>query len=477
MTRALPPLPKGFTREAVQRATSNFWERRRAALTAFASAEQNRREARRIRLEALRHLDDYLRQAVANLRRRGVQVHFAADAAEAGRTIVEIARGHGAKRIVKSKSMVTEEVHLNRVLADAGLEVVETDLGEYIVQLAGELPSHIVGPAIHKSREEIQALFEAESGRRLTPETDVLAGHARQALREKFLQADIGVSGGNFVVAETGTLVLVTNEGNGRLCTSLPRVHIALVGMEKLVPRLADLGPLLAILARSATGQKLSVYTHLVSGPRRTDELDGPQEMHVVFLDNGRSALLGTEFEEVLACIRCGACLNACPVYRQTGGHAYGSVYSGPIGAVLSPLYWGLDEFGDLAHASSLCAACWEICPVGIHLHDHLLGLRRRLVERRQDPAPERALFGGWARAWSRGWTYRASLALARALQAPFRRPGGLRNLPGPLGAWTAGRTFPPVAERTFHERWDALSAELDRDDQGGGGQGDQAGE
>ncbi|MDB4894521.1 MAG: conserved hypothetical iron-sulfur protein, partial [Firmicutes bacterium] len=343
MSQVLKPLPEGFTRESVRVATENFWAKRPIALDELPMVDDVRQRAREIRLEALRHLDTYLVQATENLRRRGTQVHFAGDDAEANQIILQICQEAGARRIVKGKSMATEEIHLNHTLEEAGIETVETDLGEYIIQIAGEMPSHIIAPAIHKSREEIKALFEGVAGEELSAETSALCAFARRHLREKFLTADVGITGGNFVVAETGTVAIVTNEGNGRMCSSVPRVHIAVVGIEKLVPNLADLGPLLAVLPRSATGQRLTVYVHMMSGPRQVDELDGPEEMHVVFLDNGRTKLLGGEFEEVLACIRCGACLDTCPVYRQTGGHEYGSPYSGPIGAVLSPLLWGME--------------------------------------------------------------------------------------------------------------------------------------
>lgn len=461
MSHALKPLPEGFTRASTQTGTESFWGKRLTALDELPMADDVRRRAREVRLEALRHLDTYLEQAIAQLRGRGAQVHFAADADEAKQIALQICQAAGARRVVKGKSMVTEEVHLNPALEAAGLEVVETDLGEYIVQIAHEIPSHIIAPALHKSRAEIQALFEREAGEELSPETSELAAFARRHLREKFLTADVGITGGNFVVAETGTVAIVTNEGNGRMCSSVPRVHIVMTGIEKIVPKLADLGPLLAVLPRSATGQRLTVYTHMMSGPRQPGELDGPEEMHVIFLDNGRTNLLGSEFEEVLTCIRCGACLNTCPVYRQSGGHAYGSPYSGPIGAVISPLYWGMEEFGHLAHASSLCGACYEVCPVGIHLHDHLLRLRRLEVQQQRPPLLERLTFAAWGFLWSRPWAYQASLKLGRALQGPFRTAKGLENLPGPFAPWTQGRTFPAMGPQTFSERWGSLQAEL----------------
>lgn len=463
MSQVLKPLPEGFTRESVRVATETFWAKRPTALDELPMVDDVRRHARGIRLEALRHLDTYLAQATENLKRRGAQVHFAGDDAEANQIILQICQQAGARRIVKGKSMATEEIHLNHTLEEAGIETVETDLGEYIVQIAGEMPSHIIAPAIHKSREEIKALFEREAGEELSAETSELCAFARRHLREKFLTADVGITGGNFVVAETGTVAIVTNEGNGRMCSGVPRVHIAVVGIEKLVPNLADLGPLLAVLPRSTTGQRLTVYVHMMSGPRQADELDGPEEMHVVFLDNGRTKLLGGEFEEVLACIRCGACLDTCPVYRQTGGHEYGSPYSGPIGAVLSPLLWGMESFGHLAHASTLCGACYDVCPVGIHLHDHLLRLRQLEVKEQRPPFMERLSFKLLGFLWSRRWGYRGTLTLSKLLQRPFKSGKNLKGLPGPFGEWTKGRSVPAVAETTFSERWESLVAELER--------------
>ncbi|MGE5591570.1 MAG: LUD domain-containing protein, partial [Bacillota bacterium] len=350
------------------------------------------------------------------------------------------------------------------VLESAGVQVVETDLGEYIIQLAGEKPSHIVAPAIHKSREEIASLLGRVTGRDLPRDTPTLAGVARQVLREKFLQADMGISGANFVVAETGTLCLVTNEGNGRLTTSAPSVHVAVVGIEKLVPSLEDLALFLSLLARSSTGQKISVYTHLITGPRGPGEADGPDELHVIFLDGGRSSILGTEFQDVLHCIRCGACLDQCPVYRQLGGHAYGGVYSGPIGAVLTPLLSGSAGNADLpAEACSLCGACGEVCPTAIPLPDLILAHRRRMVREGRDHSGLGLPLRLASSAWTRPWAYRASVRLGRSVlraagggAATHRTSGSASPLPapGPLAAWLQGRDLPPPAPKSFHELW-----------------------
>jgi len=371
----------------LQSALDNNAERRMGARpTAFASLPEDlqtmRQRARLVRADVIANLPGYLEQFIASCQANGILVHRATDASQAVQIFLDIARQHGAKLVSKSKTMVGEEIHFNPALEQAGLRVVETDLGEYIVQLRGELPSHIITPAVHLTRADVGRLFEEKLGLPYTDEIPVLTTAARRVLRQTFLDTDIGVSGVNFGVAETGTLVVVTNEGNGRMVTTLPPVHVALMGAERLLPTLADLALLLYLLPRSATGQKLSVYTSLIHGPRRDDELDGPHERHIILLDNGRLALRGTPLEEALYCIRCGACLNACPVFREIGGHAYvgihgaGTPYPGPIGSVISPALFGIDEFGHLARASSLCGACKENCPVDIDLPKLLLRIR-----------------------------------------------------------------------------------------------------
>lgn len=470
--RARQALQDQRLQRAIRVSTNKFMAGRRAVLAEMTSlADQGlvrgdfaamRERARAIKNHTIGHLDYYLGQAADAIARRGGQVHYAADAAEVGAIVSDIARRRGVSLAVKSKSMATEEVHLNAALQGAGVEVVETDLGEYIIQLAGETPSHIVTPCIHKSRDQIGKLFGEVVGRALPTDTPTLTAVARQVLREKFISAGLGISGANFVVAETGTICMVTNEGNGRLVTSAPPVHVAVVGIEKLVPGMADLSLFLALLARSATGQKISVYTHLITGPRAPGEADGPEELHVVFMDAGRSGILGTDFQEALNCIRCGSCLNHCPVYRNTGGHAYGGVYSGPIGVVLNPL---LGNFGDWkalpAEACSLCAACWEACPVAIPLHDLILGHRRQMVSAGLDDSGLGPPLRATARAWTRPWAYRLSLRAGRAALRWFARDKGdgrrwVVRGPGPLQGWTAGRDLPAPARQSFRELWAA---------------------
>ena len=346
-------LADGQLRIALDRTTERFTSKRVAGLASLPDADAVRDCARSIRLHTLSRLDEYLEQFEANVTSVGGQVHWASDAQEANEIVLDLARSRSVKRVVKSKSMVSEEIELNQALISGGLDVVESDLGEYIIQLAGETPSHIIAPAVHKTREQIGQLLADKLGVPMTDDPVEMTATARSALRDVFLQSEMGISGVNFGVASTGSLAIVTNEGNASLTVTAPRIHVAMMGIERVVPALDDLAVMLLVLARSATGQKLTVYTDLLTGPRRGDP-DGPEELHVVLLDNGRSRLIGTEVGEVLACIRCGACLNACPVYQQIGGHAYGSVYSGPIGAVLTP---SLDREGPwhvLPEASSL---------------------------------------------------------------------------------------------------------------------------
>ena len=372
---------------------------------------------------------------------------------------MRVARACGAKRVVKSKSMVSEEIHVNGALEEAGIDVVETDLGEWIVQLAKETPSHIILPAIDKRRAGIQELFEKEGNEKLSPETKVLAGYARRRLRQKFQAAEVGITGCNFAVAETGSVVLFTNEGNGRMVTTLPGTQVVLMGMERIVPTLDDLEVMANLLPRSATGQKLTAYMNVLTGPRRAGEGDGPGELHVVIVDNGRSRQLGdSHFQEVLNCIRCGACLNVCPVYRHIGGHAYGSVYSGPIGAVLTPLLQPTRRAGELANASTLCGACFDACPVKIPLHDMLVELRRRNVERGDGAATEKAAFGIYARVFSSPRLYRWVGALLRFAQRVFIGDGTRKRWwsrwLGPLRGWTDHRALPAPSRESFRELW-----------------------
>jgi L-lactate dehydrogenase complex protein LldF len=337
---------------------------------------------------------------------------------------------------------------------------VETDLGEYIIQLAHERPSHIIAPAIHKTKGQVAELFARELQREVAADPEVLTRIARAQLREKFLQADLGITGANFAVAETGTVVLVTNEGNGRMVTSLPRVHVAVMGVEKVVPSMTDLMVFLSVLAKSATGQKLSVYTTLIQGPRRPGELEGPDEFHLVLLDNGRIAQIAGTLREALYCLRCGACLNVCPVYRQIGGHAYGYTYPGPIGILLTAMLNGPRSVKELSHASSLCGACADACPVRIDIPRMLIELRKEVDERKIAPWPERVVFKTFAWLLRRPALYRLGGPLGRLLQRPFVRSGRIRALPLFFGHWTRTRDLPPVAAQTFQERWNALERE-----------------
>jgi L-lactate dehydrogenase complex protein LldF len=438
-------LGDAHVQEALDAATDRLYGLRRGAWEGLDEVEALRERGREIRSRTIADLDRHLADFTRAVEARGGSVRFCRTAAEANDYIVGVCRRVGARLAVKSKSMAAEEIRLNEALEAAGVKPIETDLGEYILQLAGEHPVHIIAPAIEKTATDVAELLSAVEGERVPAELEQLTQAARRQLRQAFLTADVGITGANFGVAETGSICLVTNEGNARLTSSLPRVHIAIMGMERVVPSLADLAVLLRLLARSATGQKLTTYTTLVTGPRRPDELDGPEEVHVVVLDNGRSNLLGSRYAEMLNCIRCGACLNVCPVYRKTGGAAYGPVYSGPMGAVLAPLLVGLQRAPELPHASSLCGACTAACPVKIPLHEYLLELRRDLHEHGIAPRRERLAFALWSLAWSRPWSYRMSAALARLAQPLAARIG-------PGRAWAAGRALPPLARRSFRD-------------------------
>jgi L-lactate dehydrogenase complex protein LldF len=426
---------------ALDLSTSRLYGNRVVAWDALDEIEELRQRAHDARMRVIDDLDTHLERFRTALEARGGHVHFARTVDEANSYVVDVCRRAGARLAAKSKSMISEELHVNEALERAGVRAVETDLGEYIIQLAGEHPVHIIAPAVEKTKEDVAELLSRVEGKPVPAELGALTQAARRQLRQVFLDADVGITGANFGVSETGSICLVTNEGNGRLVSSLPRVHIVLMGMERLVADLSDLSVLLRLLARSGTGQRLSTYTTLITGPRRAGESDGPEELHVVILDNGRSNLLGTHYREMLACIRCGACLNVCPVYRKTGGSAYSSVYSGPMGAVLVPLLVGLDEAPSLPHASSLCGACTDACPVKIPLHELLLELRKDLVERRVASWWERVGFVLWSFAWSRPAGYRLSTAVGRLGQ----RAGGVA---GPGRVWNRGRSLPRLARR-----------------------------
>ncbi len=456
--RAAGALNDRFLKQALDIATTKFLALRRDAFGQFPEGEALRDRARSIKEATLQRLDHHLERLVANVEAHGGHVHYATTAAEARDVVLEIARRTGARLVVKSKSMATEEIELNEALEHAGVTPVETDLGEYIIQLAHEKPSHIIAPAIHKTKGQVAELFARELKREVAADPEVLTRIAREELRDKFLKADMGITGANFAVAETGTVVLVTNEGNGRMATSLPRVHVAIMGVEKVVPTMTDLMVFLAILARSATGQKLSVYTTLVQGPRRSSELEGPDELHLVLLDNGRIRQIAGPLREALSCLRCGACLNVCPVYRQIGGHAYGYTYPGPIGILLTAMQHGQESVKELAHASSLCGACLDACPVRIDIPRMLVELRRDNVEHGHVAQPgERLVFRAFARLLQRPRLFRLSARLARLAQRPFARGGRIQRLPLFFGQWTKTRDLPKVASRTFSERWKDL--------------------
>jgi L-lactate dehydrogenase complex protein LldF len=452
-------------RAALALTTGRLADGRRNAFAGLPEGDALRDQARRIRAHTLARLDDYLSQFMTAAERAGAHVYCAETAADATRYVVDLARSRGVRSVVKAKSMVSEEISLNQALEAAGIRVVETDLGEFIIQLAHDRPSHIVAPVVHWSRARIAELFRRELGATDEDVADVpaMTALARRVLRREFLQADLGVSGANFAVADTGSLVTVTNEGNGRLSTTAPPIHVALVGIERVVPTIEDLGVMLQVLARSATGQKLSVYTNIMTGPRRqaatghpagTAEPDGPDEMHIVLVDNGRTRILGGTLAEILYCIRCGACLNACPVYQQIGGHAYDSVYPGPIGSVFTPGIEGVAARHDLPHASTLCGACRDVCPVRIDLPRLLLALRSDPVSRDMTPAWLRFGIRAYRRLVVRPRLYRLAARAGRASMRPLARGGWIRRLPGPLAGWTDHRDFPALARRSFVEEW-----------------------
>lgn len=460
-------------RGALRNLANVFGERRKVAITTVDDWEGLRERARAIKDETLAHLDTYLEAFAEQAERAGAQIHWAKDATEACDIVLRLIRARKATRIVKSKSMATEEIHLNAALEAEGLAPVETDLGEWIIQLAHETPSHIVVPAIHKSKKQIAELFAEKLGIEPTDDVAVLTGAARRILRQRFAEAEVGISGVNFGVAETGTILILENEGNARLTTSLPKTHIAVMGIEKIIPRLTDLDVFLKLLPRSGTGQRLTTYQSLITGTRRRSDEEGPEEVHIVLMDNGRSSMLSHPVtRQSLACIRCGACLNACPVYQQIGGHAYGSVYPGPIGAVITPQLIGIGKAAQLPYASSLCGACREVCPVKIDIPELLLHLRAEVVEgttlgtaAQHGPVKrrmaERLAFRLYAFAMSSPAMYEWGGRLSRLLQSPVVREGRIGKISGvvaklapPLGAWTAWRDMRPLAPRSFREQW-----------------------
>jgi L-lactate dehydrogenase complex protein LldF len=439
---------------AISRTTGKFVGARAASIEAFPGFESAREEGARIKEETLDRLDRYLARFIAEAERRGAVVHVARDAAEAREIAVDIARKEGISLAVKSKSMVAEEVDLNGALEAAGVEVVESDLGEFIIQLAGEPPSHLIAPAVHKTREQVSRLFEAKLGEPYTEEIPELVRIARRHLRGKFLSAGMGISGANFLCADTGSIALVTNEGNGRMGTILPRVHLAVASIEKVIPRLEDLPVFLRLLPRSATGQAISTYVSLLTGTKRAGDPDGPEELHILLVDNGRTAILQGKYREILKCIRCGACLNICPVYQSVGGHAYGWVYPGPMGSVLTPLLTGLPEGAPLPNASTLCGACAEVCPVKIPLPGLLVELRSD--ERDQGLKNPAEVLGmkAYAAVMSRAGILEALERFIGFFSQIFCKEGKVPWLPFKFSGWTDKRDFPAPAPQPFRRLW-----------------------
>ncbi|WP_299444006.1 LutB/LldF family L-lactate oxidation iron-sulfur protein [uncultured Rhodospira sp.] len=446
-------------RQSLATMKTGFRARRAEAVAALPEFEALRDAGKAIKDHTLTHLDHYLERFEAKVTESGGHVHWAGDAEAACRTVIGICRAHGARLVTKGKSMVTEEIGLNAALEKNDIDSVETDLGEYIIQLRKEQPSHIIAPAIHVRKAEVADLFrehhlEFDAGRPLD-EPRALLDEARTVLRERFLSADVGITGANMLVAETGSAVIVTNEGNADLTQLLPRVHVVVASIDKVVPALDDAATILRLLARSATGQVMSTYTTLATGPRRADDADGPEHFHVVLVDNGRSRLLGSPFQDVLRCIRCAACINHCPIYGAVGGHAYGSVYPGPIGSVLTPALSSVEEAGSLPNASTLCGRCEAVCPMKIPLPRMLRQWREEEVDRNLTPESARQALGLWAFAARRPAVYRFGTAMAgRLLRLMAGRRGRVRRLPF-AGAWTRVRDLPaPEPGGSFMSRY-----------------------
>lgn len=444
---------------AVQQATSRFVGGRAARVAELPQWEQLRQIGSDIRLHTIENLDIYLTQLETAVQAAGGVVHWASTANDARQIVLEIAKEHNVKLAVKSKSMATEEIELNHALEEAGIEALETDLGEYIIQLAGTGPSHIIVPAVHLKKEEIATLFSEKLGIDAPPDPIELTKIAREILRDKFLNAGMGISGANFLVAETGTLVMVTNEGNGRMCSTMPDLHVAVVGIDKVIPDWDSLTVFLKLLARSATGQKLSTYTQFITGPRRSPGEFGPKEFHLVLLDNGRSKVLkDTVGREVFKCIRCGACANVCPVYKNVGGFAYGWFISGPIGAIFAPQMLGTQAARELPYASTLCGACADVCPVKIPIPSILRHLRRRVaqgddVSPANMPGPIRTIAALASLALGWNWIYRFGTRLLPIFMSIFTRDSWIPSAPYPLSRWTSARPLPSFNAH-FRQWW-----------------------
>ncbi|CAB3644679.1 lactate utilization protein B [Trinickia soli] len=454
--RAKAGLADARLQQNLKKLSTKFVSARAASIQAI-DFPATRAELKARRDRGLESLDLWLETFEREAARRGTTVLYAETTRDAARLVADIACTHDVKKVIKTKSMVTEELQLNAVLGEMGVQSIETDLGEYILQINdNEPPSHIIAPVVHKDKEQIADLFAATHGRERLSEIPDMTREAREVLRPHFLSADMGVTGGNFLIAETGSVALVTNEGNEGMCTVMPRVHVAVTGIEKVLPTLEDLALAMRLLPRSATGQVTANYFSLLTGPRETGDLDGPEHMYVVLVDGGRTGLIGGAFQEMLRCIRCGACMNHCPVYQKVGGHAYGWVYPGPMGSVLTPSYVGLDKALDLPQAATLCGECNAVCPVGIPLSDLLRKLREKQVERHLRPLPERLALAAWGFVAMRPALY---AMLARLAVRVLERAGGSRRSIGrlPFGqGWTATREMPAPVGRTFRELYAA---------------------
>lgn len=415
-------------------------------LSKFLNLEASKKKAHVIKWRVMENLDKFLPEFESNFQKRGGKVIWANDVEEAQKEILNIIQKRGGKTVIKSKSMTTEEIHLNEFLEKNDIESLESDLGEYIVQLLGQKPYHIVTPAMHLSKEEIAQLFHERFGTPIDATPEQLTQKARELLREKYLNADIGISGGNFLIADTGSIALTENEGNARLCTTFPKVHIAIVGIEKVIPSIADLDLYWPLLASHGTGQNLTVYNTILSGPRQADETDGPEEMYVILLDNGRTNLLAQkEQRQALYCIRCGACLNACPVYKNIGGHTYNTTYSGPIGSIITPHFKGMKEFKHLSYASSLCGKCTEVCPVKIDIHKMLLLNRRDAAVKHENSKTEEI---GWS-LWKKGMTKRSLMDLLNGKMKSLLLKTFFKK------SWGKYRAMPEIAPKSFAKQWE----------------------
>ncbi|HZW12233.1 MAG TPA: LutB/LldF family L-lactate oxidation iron-sulfur protein [Noviherbaspirillum sp.] len=455
-TRAGQKLADQRLQQNLKKLSTKFVSGRASAITELDDFEGTRNAAIERRMRAIENLDVWLETFEKKATSQGATVLFAESAEEASRLVVEIAKKHGVKKATKSKSMVSEEMALNRALEAAGVQPIETDLGEYILQINNnEAPSHIIAPVVHKDKEEISDLFARVHNRPRLTDIPQMTREAREMLRPQFLSADMGITGGNFVIAETGSVAIVTNEGNEGMCTILPpKVHVVVTGIEKVLPTLEDFATVMRLLPRSATGQSISNYVSLLTGPKREGDADGPEHMYFVLVDGGRTGLIGSEFQEMLRCIRCGACMNHCPVYQKIGGHSYGWVYPGPMGSVLTPSYAGIENALDLPQASTLCGECHVVCPVKIPLPDLLRKLREKQVDMHLRPAAERIGLTVWAFFAKRPTLYR----LATKIGVRFLRmmAGGkktISKLPG-AGGWTDYREMPAPSGKTFREMY-----------------------